>query len=309
MDESLKIAATNIHRYHIGTGALGATTILFDRDKAPLANALAAVLREGNSDVTMTDVSRLGASEGGSLIDTLLDDPNRYSVVLCSNEMWQRTSIRTRFTMLEGAPTLESRNTGIFFDAVTPIDSLRRLYGPQYASGVNRLQELQSQLPVDAPIRVSTPSGTDITCISRQWQTDEWFEIHTSPIEDTANGTIVADLACPFGRLVAPLRLTIRLGRLVGIVADDPDEGISRMYLEDMRRHLHDDGANHYVAEIGLGANADAQPSESIMESESVDGTVHFCFGDNSRYGGSNSSNWHGGTIVCQSPTVKGISC
>jgi len=34
-------------------------------------------------------------------------------------------------------------------------------------------------------------------------------------------------------------------------------------------------------------------------------GTGHFCFGDNSRYGGANASDWHGGTVVVRAPAFR----
>jgi len=176
-----------------------------------------------------------------------------------------------------------------------------------YPNGIHRLQELQHELPGDTSIRVSTPAGTEITCISREWQIDEWFEIHTSPVEGTSDGTIVANLACHLGRLTVPVRLTVSAGRLVDIMAEDPADLMSRRYLEDVQRHIDKEKANACVAEIGIGANAGAVPSETIMESESVDKTVHFCFGDNSRYNGNNTSDWHGGTVVCGAPTIESI--
>ena len=99
-DKKLEVVARNIHRYHIDADAPGAVTVLFDHTKAPLAFTLAAVLRESSNDVTMVDVTHLGTSEAGVAVNDSLDNPNRYCVVLCSTEMWQKAGVSARFTPL-----------------------------------------------------------------------------------------------------------------------------------------------------------------------------------------------------------------
>lgn len=58
------------------------------------------------------------------------------------------------------------------------------------------------------------------------------------------------------------------------------------------------------LAELGIGLNPCARLTGVIMEDETVRGTAHFCFGDNSRFGGANRSGFHGGTVVIDSPAL-----
>ena len=124
----------------------------------------------------------------------------------------------------------------------------------------------------------------------------------TAPVEASIEGTIVVDGAVPFGRVGKPITLVIRKGRVADVRCADAEDKVFAEYLRTMKDAFAADGANAQLAEVGIGGNGAALVSDVIMESETARGTCHFCFGENTQYGGANATAMHHGTVVVREP-------
>ena len=105
-----------------------------------------------------------------------------------------------------------------------------------------------------------------------------------------------------FGRVGKPITIEIRKGRVADVRCADDKDAVFTEYLRTMKEAFAADSANAQLAEVGIGGNGAAVVSDVIMESETVRGTCHFCFGENTRYGGANAAKEHHGTVVMKEP-------
>jgi len=192
----------------------------------------------------------------------------------------------------------------LFFDEMMPLDSLVRIYSCDPAEDRRYLSDLLARLQDHARVRVTSPGGTDLTFVSRKW-TIHGRELLTSPLEESVEGTVVADASVYLGKVSSPIILTVKKGRLTELSCADPDDSVFCMYRDEVLGRLQLYPTDGQLAEVGLGGSAGAIVSGCIMEDESVRGTCHVCFGDNSRYGGANYSLWHGGTAVISHVQVE----
>lgn len=305
----LERAVANILDHHLMAPAGRRVVIVCDKAKWPLAEALARGLDERGRKPALL---RLEArAEGGrALLDDLFAEAGVGLIVLASPRMWRELELATRLVVTAGGPTLRVACAPIFLDMVMPLESVLRVYGSDYADNVAYAASLRAQLVGDASYRLTAAGGTDLTFRARDWQAgaQEICELHTSPVEDSVQGRIVADGSVFFARITAPIALEIRAGRLVATHCADERDATYRAYVKEMRKRMAADAANGQLAEVGLGVNAGARLSGCIMEDEAVRGTCHFCFGDNARYGGRNTSDWHGGTVVVRAPRLERLA-
>jgi len=113
-------------------------------------------------------------------------------------------------------------------------------------------------------------------------------EIFISPVEGSANGTLVVDGAFGGNLLDVPIKFTIKDGYALDI--DGPD------WVRNLFNTQPKEARN--VAELGLGMNPKSKIIGNILEDEKVLGTVHIAFGDNSRFGGRVKCDFHADGIV-----------
>ena len=145
-------------------------------------------------------------------------------------------------------------------------------------------------------IRVTSPSGTDLTVIvgDREWMTDDGMEhepggmtnlpageVFVSPVD--ANGTYVVDGTMRPHGLLEPdqqLRFEVRDGLVTEI--DDPT---IRETVETAAEAVGD--AAYNLAELGIGTNvAVTELVGSVLLDEKAAGTVHVAIGDDMGIGG-----------------------
>lgn len=113
----------------------------------------------------------------------------------------------------------------------------------------------------------------------------DYSEATVSPVEGSAEGTIVADgMLTGYGKLGEPLRLSVSGGRVVGL------EGGAASWLAPQLQV--DEGAS-LVAEMGLGTNPFVSEISGDFEDKKIFGTAHIGIGDNTSFGGSNRSAIH----------------
>ena len=301
----LQQAAENIAWHYFQPPQGKPVVIACDAEKLELGHVLAAVLESAGNPVILPVLDAEPARLRQAL-ERLLEDESIALAVLASHTMWADLGLSERFMLRDRQPSLQGEATPLFFDAVTPLDSLVRLYGADPQAIQSFLQGLQRNLQDAAETRLTTPAGTDLTFRSRTWQPWGW-ELMTCPLEESVNGLVVADAGVFFGQVSQPIELEIENGRLASMRCPDREEAVFRQYRQWMMEALELNPANAQVAEIGLGANPGAQISEVVMESEAVQGTLHVCFGDNTIFagmGGQNETGWHGGTVILKTPRL-----
>lgn len=164
-------------------------------------------------------------------------------------------------------------------------------------------------------IRLSNPAGTDLALRvdGRRWLTDAkplgpgeygnfpGGEIFCAPLEDSAEGVLVADLTVPYtveGLVDAPVTLRFVHGRVTAIEGGRAAELLSGLV------EAADEGGR-VIAELGLGLNPTIRPRGHVMLDEKAAGTAHVAIGNNTgSYGGVNSSTIHVDCIL-SAPTVE----
>jgi leucyl aminopeptidase (aminopeptidase T) len=275
-------------------------------EKIDLARALAADL-ERLGHPTIVPILEGETDALRQALDRLLADETIALAVLASHRVWADLELHKKLTFRNRQPSLVGKPDPLFFDAVTPLESLVRLYGADPEAIQTFLQGLKRNLQDHTPTRLTTPAGTDIQFTPRQWQPWGW-ELMTCPIEQSVQGVIVVDAGVFFGRVTQPIELSIENGKLSGMRCADPNDVVFSQYRQWMMEALEENPANAQAAEVGIGANPGAQISDVVMESEAVQGTVHICFGDNAIFegmGGKNRTAWHGGTVILNSPRFE----
>lgn len=296
----------NILDHFLQAPAGRTVAVAYPPEKAAVAEALAQGLAERGCPPVLLPVPE----EAPSLPDCVVaafGDPDLGLIVLLSPRLWAQQGLAARFVMRNGRPSLDVRCSPLFVDTIVAPESFLRVYASDPAGDRAYLARLRDALPAERLVHVTAPGGTDLVFRSRAWQACGNTEVLTAPVEGTAKGIIVADLSVHFGLASAPITLRLQQGRVAGITCRDPSDRLFALYRADMERHFAADEANRMLAEVGVGGNGGAIPSGVLMEDEAVRDTCHFCFGDNSRYGGANRSDWHGGTAVVRGPALRAV--
>lgn len=114
-------------------------------------------------------------------------------------------------------------------------------------------------------------------------------EAFIAPVEGTANGQIVVDGSIGgYGKIDAPVTLTLEQGRLVG--AEGPVADWLLRTLGDQNGRL--------LGEFGIGTNEKARIIGVVLEDEKAFGTIHVAFGSNNTFGGTVDAGVHIDLIV-----------
>jgi leucyl aminopeptidase (aminopeptidase T) len=166
-------------------------------------------------------------------------------------------------------------------------------------------------------VKVTSPGGTHITlriegrvgnCCPGyvdgpgQLGSPPDIEANVSPIETSAEGTVVVDGSVPYpgiGLLQEPLTLTVKRGRIVEI--DGAAHVVSR--LRRLFESARSDKA-YVLAECGVGLNDEAKLTGVMLTDEGAYGTMHFGFGSNYTVGGLNEVAFHL-DCVFRSPSLE----
>jgi leucyl aminopeptidase (aminopeptidase T) len=151
-------------------------------------------------------------------------------------------------------------------------------------------------------VRITTRAGTDLRLdiTGRDFETDVLIkkgafgnlpagEIWCGPIETSAEGVVVVDGTIgDLGHVKAPLRLTLKGGRLVGLECSD------RKFADQVRELVSVDEMAGVIGELGIGTNPGARLVGNMLEDEKAGGTSHIALGNNMDMpGGKNNSETH----------------
>ncbi len=161
-------------------------------------------------------------------------------------------------------------------------------------------------------VRITSPKGTDVAmCITgRPLDKDIGVvtaeaplsnlpagEVCLAPLEDSAEGRVVFDLAFWNGVRIEDLEVVFEAGvcRPVGACA-----GFSTF----TGVLANATGAGDVIGELGIGLNPEVgEPCGYMLTDEKILGTVHIAVGDNAMLGGVNDSSLHWDLLVMR-PTV-----
>jgi hypothetical protein len=209
---------------------------------------------------------------------------------------------------------LERGGRGLFLGLVDP-----ELLAGELSRPAPKLADLADRLLGEVrdadKIRLRNPAGTDLTLrvSGRSWMTDAkplgpgdygnfpGGEIFCSPLEDSADGVLVADLTVPYtveGLVDAPVTLRFQQGRVTSIEGGRAAEML-RALVESA------DEGGKVIGEFGIGLNPAIKPRGHVMLDEKAAGTAHVAIGNNTgSYGGANSSTIHVDCVL-SAPTVE----
>jgi leucyl aminopeptidase (aminopeptidase T) len=191
-------------------------------------------------------------------------------------------------------------------------DMMIRCLNADYKTIAERSTRLSQVLQSGNEIRVTNPSGTDVTMKrgDRYPKPDTGLYHHPgnsgnlpagetffAPLEGTAQGKIVFEAAMAgIGKLSHPIHLVVREGMAVEITG-----GPEADKLNELVDAVGPAGRN--IAELGIGTNDNARITGLILEDEKVMGTVHIALGDNKSMGGNVAVPSHLDGLILQ-PTV-----
>jgi leucyl aminopeptidase (aminopeptidase T) len=170
-----------------------------------------------------------------------------------------------------------------------------RCMNADYQKIAERTIRLCAVLEKTKVVRVTSPSGTDITLPIQgrtahassglfrekgQWGNLPTGEAYLAPLEGLSNGVVVVDGSMAgVGVVAEPIRIVVEDG-----YATDISGGPEAKRLLELLAPHGKDGRN--VAEFGIGTNDKAILTGVILEDEKVMGTIHIAFGDNKSMGG-----------------------
>ena len=109
------------------------------------------------------------------------------------------------------------------------------------------------------------------------------IEANVSPLEGTAEGTIVADASIPYigiGLLKEPITFKVEKGMIVSITGGSQADILRRNW------ESKNDPLVYNVAEMGIGLNPECRFIGYMLEDEGVYGSVHIGTGTNITLGG-----------------------
>lgn len=182
-------------------------------------------------------------------------------------------------------------------------------------------QAVAKALEGSEKIHLTTPHGTDLTYSARGrrgnaltcmispglFTTVPTIEANVSPLEGTAEGTIVADASIPYvgiGLLKEPVVAKVEKGMIVSIAGGAQADMLKRNW------ESKNDPMVYNVAEMGIGLNPNCQFIGYMLEDEGVYGSVHIGTGTNITLGGVVKAACHydlimtGATIVADGRTI-----
>jgi len=192
-------------------------------------------------------------------------------------------------------------------------DMMKRCVDINYDELINLHDKLRPIIADSKEIHITTKAGTDIkTAVhDTKGQSDNLLknkpgafgnlptgEIDSGIVREKTNGTIVFDGSFPgLGILKNPIKVEVVDG--IGTIVIDNDKA---KILHNMLKVV---GLNAFkLAELGIGTNPKAILTGNVLEDEKVLGTVHFAFGNDLSYNGTNDVPVHLDGVI-KEPTIN----
>ncbi len=239
-------------------------------------------------------------------------DPDIYLNLLTGSE--KETPFRIKLTRLEARKKRRIAHCpGITYDMLT--EGAFTLSAEEYKRMQTLAQNIMMRLLGAEKVHLTTPKGTDITfsVLGRDfftdtkfnWKTMKWLnipvgEVIAGPVENSANGTIVCDLAIGgIGKIDQPITINVKNGQAVKVYGSDGD------VVKRVKATLKTDEWSSFIGEFAIGINPKARLIDDFLEAEKLDKTAHIAFGNNADYpGGRNTAENHMDFLM-SSPTIE----
>lgn len=281
--------AKNIIR-HMGYETMPITIIADDK-----FCKIASNIRAFHNDSKVILLSSYSANNCG---DVFREIDTKCVIMLAEPETYVAYRLFLYLDFSQGEPRIPDIDSKVL---IFPLDSVVRIFSISPECDRAEKNRILSELQEDLKYRITTSLGTNLTFQARKWIPLD-FEVCTAPIEDSIFGEIVVDGALFFKKIKSKLHFFIEHGKLIKITAFDKiGESDRKEYIamteNDMKKPV-----NRQLAEIGIGFCNGAEITDCFMEAEAVNGTCHFCFGNNICYYGNNASEFHGASILIQNP-------
>ena len=165
-------------------------------------------------------------------------------------------------------------------------------------------------------VRLTTPAGTDLTMSATGRQGNALtcmvdrhglfspvpnIEANFSPLEGSAEGTIVVDASIPYigiGLLEEPITMKVEGGFITDIQGGRQAETLK----EDLE--AKDDPNVYNIAELGVGLNPMSEMTGIMLDDEGVLGSAHIGIGTNITLGGNLKAPIHYDLVIWR-PTIE----
>ncbi len=123
-------------------------------------------------------------------------------------------------------------------------------------------------------------------------------EVFVAPIETSANGRAVFDLAFNRGNKITDIDVNFKNGKLSKIKSKENEK-----LLKDVIKNSQ--GAKDVIGELGIGINPEVRKAIGYtITDEKIIGTIHIAVGENRMFGGKNESTLHWDWVM-MSPTME----
>jgi leucyl aminopeptidase (aminopeptidase T) len=261
--------------------------VITDEPLRAIGHALQQAAKDLGHEVVLAEILPR-ATNGAEPPPQVAELMTRFDVVLCP------TSKSLTHTDSRRAASASGVRVGTL-PGVTE-DIMVRCMNADYNRIAQRTHQICALMRQTHAIRVTSPSGTDITMPiagreahassglfreKGQWGNLPTGEAYLAPLEGQSRGVVVVDGSMAGVGLAAhPIRIVVEAGYATEITGGPEAEKLIAL-LEPHGR----DGRN--VAEFGIGTNDRATLTGVILEDEKVMGTIHIAFGDNKSMGGS----------------------
>lgn len=297
--------ARNVARNVAGIKPGEEVLIVTDTTKLNVARVLALAAKECGAEVSIAMMT---------LRDKLRREPPR--VIAAAMKSADVIITPTTTSMYHAQARMEANKVGarvIAMTGATEVTMMGEAIKVDFLKLKPLVDKVAEEFSKGSKIRLTTPGGTDLTAVIKGRKANAEsavchnpgecmgvpsVEVNISPIEGTAEGTVVADASISeFGVIKEPIRLTVKAGKIVKI-----EGGTQAKDLEELLK-MSGDEASYNIAEYGVGLNPKGKISGIIIEDESVYGTAHVGIGDNTKLGGVTKAPFHIDAVLW-TPTI-----
>jgi leucyl aminopeptidase (aminopeptidase T) len=277
-----------------GIGLGDEVVILTDDTRYEIAKVLASASRSAGATTALTMLPRetIGGVEPPNMAAKIMKGAD-FAFILTSNNISHTDAHREAQEAGTEISSMWGANEDLFLNGPSP---------ENYEEIDEIIRTAKSHFEDASEISVESPSGTDITfAIDGRTpialgikENDKSSvadfpqgELAIAPIEGSADGTIVIDVAMDtFGLLENNIRLTYEDGNLTNIEGGAEAQDLERLIKDS------DESAGN-LAEFAIGANREARLVDNLREAKKKYGTIHFAVGDSNTIGGEVKSNLH----------------
>ncbi len=277
--------------------------VIADPPKAALAAELADAARKITNRVmfkVMPELEQNGQEPGADVAALMLE----YDVQF----YWTSKSLSHTRARREAI----AKGHRVISSPMLTADIANRCIDIDYDDLIARHAKVRPYITNASEIRITTKLGTDIvTAVHDTHGQSELIlkdkpgsfgnlpvgEIDSGIVREKTRGVIVFDGSFPgIGMLSEPIRVEVENG--VGRIVSGSDQALR------LRAMLEKVGPDAFkLAELGIGTNPNCIITGIVLEDEKVLGTVHFAFGNDMSYNGTNDVPLHLDGVI-KDPTI-----